>query len=320
MSVPTDIPAWLAEAVRCPTCGGSLAVGDAELRCTACHQAFRRDGDLLGLVPADVADADNTSFYNEGDAARFGRDAETVDDASEGWVREFVASLEPDSVVVELGAGRGAFSGLHRRLVSCDLSWGALESYCTGPRVQADAQRLPFASASVDALFSVFTIEHVPEPERALAEIDRILKPGGRALLYPAWLVRPWASKALDIRPWSDLGPGDRVRKLTVPVRNSKPYRFLRILPGRLEREWRLRRGAESLPFTYRRLKPNLERYLASDSDAFSSMDPQAMSAYFLSRGYTDARRPGTMARVVYMYEPVEVRKPPGSTDSPAPT
>src|SRR5262245_51145253 len=43
-----------------------------------------------------------------------------------------------------------------------------------------DAQALPFPTASVDAVIANHMLYHVPEQSRALAEIQRVLKPGGR--------------------------------------------------------------------------------------------------------------------------------------------
>jgi SAM-dependent methyltransferase len=47
----------------------------------------------------------------------------------------------------------------------------------------ADVRDLPFAAASFDAIYSMGTIEHFDETERAVAEIARVLKPGGRAIV-----------------------------------------------------------------------------------------------------------------------------------------
>lgn len=46
-----------------------------------------------------------------------------------------------------------------------------------------DVRDLPFADASFDAVYSMGTIEHFDETERAVAEIARVLKPGGRAIV-----------------------------------------------------------------------------------------------------------------------------------------
>jgi SAM-dependent methyltransferase len=45
--------------------------------------------------------------------------------------------------------------------------------------VEADLRKLPFEDDSFDAVVSFETIEHVEEPERALAELDRVLRPDG---------------------------------------------------------------------------------------------------------------------------------------------
>lgn len=46
--------------------------------------------------------------------------------------------------------------------------------------VEAEASRLPFAETSFDLVTSRTAFHHFPEPQRALAEISRVLKPGGR--------------------------------------------------------------------------------------------------------------------------------------------
>lgn len=45
--------------------------------------------------------------------------------------------------------------------------------------VQGDAERLPFANTSFDAVFDFGALHHVPDWQRSIAEIRRVLKPSG---------------------------------------------------------------------------------------------------------------------------------------------
>jgi len=49
--------------------------------------------------------------------------------------------------------------------------------------VASDVRRLPFRTGSMDAVYSMGTIEHFADPPTAVAEIARVLRPGGRAVI-----------------------------------------------------------------------------------------------------------------------------------------
>lgn len=51
---------------------------------------------------------------------------------------------------------------------------------------QGDAQSLPFPAASFDAVLCGYGLMHIPQPDVALREILRVLRPGGRAA-FSAW-------------------------------------------------------------------------------------------------------------------------------------
>ncbi len=64
----------------------------------------------------------------------------------------------------------------------------ARAAFDTGPSTRlrgavADVRDLPFTDASFDAVYSMGTIEHFDETERAVGEIARVLAPGGRAIV-----------------------------------------------------------------------------------------------------------------------------------------
>ncbi|HVL95280.1 MAG TPA: methyltransferase domain-containing protein [Solirubrobacteraceae bacterium] len=88
-----------------------------------------------------------------------------------------------------LAAGAGAeVTGLDSaaRLVEVARSRAA-EAGVSATFVVGDAQDLPFADASFDLALSVFGVIFAPQPGRALAELARVLRPGGRAFVT-AWV------------------------------------------------------------------------------------------------------------------------------------
>jgi ubiquinone/menaquinone biosynthesis C-methylase UbiE len=48
---------------------------------------------------------------------------------------------------------------------------------------KVDLQQLPFANSTYDFVFASHVLEHIPDDERAISEIRRILKPSGIAIL-----------------------------------------------------------------------------------------------------------------------------------------
>jgi arsenite methyltransferase len=78
---------------------------------------------------------------------------------------------------------------------------------------QADGQSLPLPSGSVDVAFANMYLHHCPDPQAAIAEMVRILKPGGRLVITDmnaheqAWMKREMADEWLgftseDLRIW----------------------------------------------------------------------------------------------------------------------
>ncbi len=93
------------------------------------------------------------------------------------------APLLPEGRVLDLGCGVGhSYRELSpRETVGVDLDPGALADQ-DRETVQADMRRLPLADGSFDSVISVQSLEHVPDPEHVLAEVVRVLAPGGRAV------------------------------------------------------------------------------------------------------------------------------------------
>ena len=96
---------------------------------------------------------------------------------------ELAEPLLPDGRVLDLGCGVGHSFHLlaPRETVGVDLDPGALIDQDRAT-VVADMRDLPFDDGSFPAVLSVQSLEHVPDPERVLAEVVRVLAPEGIAV------------------------------------------------------------------------------------------------------------------------------------------
>jgi ubiquinone/menaquinone biosynthesis C-methylase UbiE len=104
------------------------------------------------------------------------------------------ASL-PGKDVLEVGCGSGIavqlFAEAGAAVTAVDLTpWAVgttrarLEAFeLEGEVLEADGERLPFADSSFDLVFSWGVIHHSTDMDRALAELVRVCKPGGRVVI-----------------------------------------------------------------------------------------------------------------------------------------
>ncbi|QTE29133.1 demethylmenaquinone methyltransferase [Pengzhenrongella sicca] len=99
--------------------------------------------------------------------------------------------VSPGQRVLDLAAGTGTSSrplaDAGVEVVPCDFSFGMLE---VGKRrrpdlgfVAGDATKLPFADASFDAVTISFGLRNVADTDRALREMLRVTRPGGRLVV-----------------------------------------------------------------------------------------------------------------------------------------
>ena len=118
-------------------------------------------------------------------------------------------------VVVDVGTGSGVIPARMARLprfagsqfIGYEYFADMVEQGCQriteeglGDRVrieEGDAHALPLADETVDLLLSRATIHHLAEPERALRESFRVLRPGGVALIHDARRDAP--AEVLDL-------------------------------------------------------------------------------------------------------------------------
>ncbi len=99
-----------------------------------------------------------------------------------GW---FSQSLAAGSRVLDAGAGEcqyvSYFAG--HRYAAIDLGIGDAAWNYRALDAIADLTAIPFPDACFDACVNIVTLEHVKQPAAVVAEMARVLKPGGRLLL-----------------------------------------------------------------------------------------------------------------------------------------
>jgi SAM-dependent methyltransferase len=125
------------------------------------------------------------------------------------WQRGFTAGADPEyteqivpmtaehlrgaRAVLDVGCGEGQIARLagYRgadRVIGVDPTWAQLSvaKYRGGPPAycRGEAAWLPFPAASFDAVVACLVFEHIEAVDEALAEVGRVLQPGGRFLFF----------------------------------------------------------------------------------------------------------------------------------------
>ncbi len=103
--------------------------------------------------------------------------------------------LSADSAVLDLGSGRGNHSLELARRFGCrvyglDLALSPLvraESHPRVAQVNASALELPFKSGCFDLVWCRDMLVHVTDLKQVFLECKRVLKPGGRMLIFATW-------------------------------------------------------------------------------------------------------------------------------------
>ena len=119
------------------------------------------------------------------------------------WIKGFTDGVDPEytdqiipiavselagiKTVLDVGCGDGqigrALSANGAAVVGVDPTWGQISVAAergNGPLyVCASASSLPVANASCDAVLACLVFEHIDDVDSAIAEISRVLKPGG---------------------------------------------------------------------------------------------------------------------------------------------
>lgn len=199
----------------------------------------------------------------------------------ERHVKQFVHDYNlQDKRVLDVGAGRGYLQDVVQDYTGLDISPSAAR-YFHKPFVLGSATKMPFKDSEFDATWSIWVLEHIPNPELALEEMRRVTKPGGFLYLRPAWLCTPWAADGYDVRPYNAFGVRGKIIKASLPLQEHPVFRAAYLIPI----SWIRSFATWPTRLHYRALVPNYQHYWQADSDAVNSIDPDELKLWFTSRG-----------------------------------
>jgi ubiquinone/menaquinone biosynthesis C-methylase UbiE/uncharacterized protein YbaR (Trm112 family) len=196
----------LTRLLRCPHCGSELSVADHAV-CSGGHRFPIVDGIPVFLDEKTIAlEPQHSGQRSYFDAEFRGYERYSL----ENWRAAYVDRLRAAGLLgysgaplLDVGVGGSGYTVIEAAraglpAIGCDLSLEGLRS-AHGFAVAEDvaertlwvrcsAEKLPLASESFGAALAIAVLEHVPDDERALAELARVLRRGGRA-----WITVPHA-------------------------------------------------------------------------------------------------------------------------------
>ena len=150
-------------------------------------------------------------FYTPEKSRLQAQGAEAADMARQRAALRAALALQPGETVLDIGCGNGRLLadlapdvGPAGRCLGIDAEASAV---ATGqealPDAQfhtADAAALPLPDGSIDAAVTAQVLCYIADVDVALAEIARVLRPGGRAVILDTdWDTLVWASRAPDL-------------------------------------------------------------------------------------------------------------------------
>ena len=109
--------------------------------------------------------------------------------------------------------------------------------------VFGDGQELAVRSASCDTVLSLEVLEHLPEPERCVSEMSRVLKPGGRLLLTVPF-VQPLHQLPFDFRRYTPRGLTELLERHGLVVEKLEPRGNVASVSGAVVSQYLLRHWA----------------------------------------------------------------------------
>ncbi|MFH0889241.1 MAG: methyltransferase domain-containing protein [Planctomycetota bacterium] len=199
----------------CPHCRGAININTNEIVCLKCHHSFPFAHGIIDLRTGVTQKGewdlnvfekgyDKMGYYkDEYGWAESGRYPHYVADYRYSRVKgKIIDWLRPqdDDIILDVGCGVGYFIfDIMKRYPDVNLSFAGLDPvrsniYWLNYRSQEEnktnligimggAESLPFMDDSFDMIVTSEVIEHILDKEKAINQMHRVLKPGGRLFI-----------------------------------------------------------------------------------------------------------------------------------------
>ncbi len=187
---PAAPSALVTSRLICPACG-SKEINYRPLSCRDCGWSGRIEGDILDFVDESQL-TNNHHAEVAAQTAAVNAYYENESKITCHWDRlsatDLPAMIGTTGTVLDLGCGTGSagesLKAAGATVIGADLSLPclAVARRRLDAVVRVDAVRLPFEDGTFDAIVARGALHHMADPEAAVSEAYRVLKPGGRAV------------------------------------------------------------------------------------------------------------------------------------------
>lgn len=133
----------------------------------------------------------------------------------DGFVAQVAREVPRGARILDAAAGQCIYAPAfaHCQYVACDRAVGDAAWDYSRLDVVADLAALPFRHDAFDAILCTHALEHVTEPTVALAELARMLKPGGRLYVSVPFLGDPLHQEPFDFFRYTHYGLRHLIQK-----------------------------------------------------------------------------------------------------------
>lgn len=176
MEDDTDIN-LLNKIIACPKCRGYLEISSEFYYCDNCTITYHKENSKINFLINPIAHDNNTLNQIKNIIKKFPIVYKILSEVvapvhiSKKTLKKIIQEINDKSLLgLNIGSGITNYS---TQIINFDSQQFA------NVQVVGDLFSLPFRDNTFDYVFSIYVLEHVPNPELAIKEMHRVLKPGG---------------------------------------------------------------------------------------------------------------------------------------------